>query len=206
MKKFLIVSGVLVFAFAILLISIFDSSAINYPLSPSPYQPTSGPKAPEINYPLPYAGSVLPDSPLWPLKALRDKVWFGVTTSHLRRAELALLFSDKRLVMTQKLFEKGKPDIAISTFTKGEKYLPIAVSEEEVARAQGVDTSTFLGKLATSALKHREIAEDLIQLAPEDARPLIIKTESYAIDTYGAARNALYSKTLPVPKDPFDGD
>ncbi|KKR63366.1 MAG: hypothetical protein UU02_C0026G0009 [Candidatus Woesebacteria bacterium GW2011_GWA1_40_43] len=102
MKNFLLVAAIFIFAFAVLFISIFDSSAINYPVSQSPYQPLVGSKAPEINYHLPYSGNVLPDSPLWPLKALRDKVWIGVTTSHLRRAELALLFSDKRLVMTQR--------------------------------------------------------------------------------------------------------
>jgi len=171
MKNFLLVAAIFIFAFAVLFISIFDSSAINYPVSQSPYQPLVGSKAPEINYHLPYSGNVLPDSPLWPLKALRDKVWIGVTTSHLRRAELALLFSDKRLVMTQ-----------------------------------GVDTSIFLNKLALSALKHREVAEDLIQLAPEDIRPLIIKTEDYAKDTYELAKDLLNSKGLPVPKDPFIRD
>ena len=206
MKNFLLVAAIFIFAFAVLFISIFDSSAINYPVSQSPYQPLVGSKAPEINYHLPYSGNVLPDSPLWPLKALRDKVWIGVTTSHLRRAELALLFSDKRLVMTQKLFEKGEPDIAISTLTKGEMYFPIAVEEEKIARSQGVDTSIFLSKLALSALKHREVAEDLIQLAPEDIRPLIIKAENYAKDTYELAKDLLNSKGLPVPKDPFIRD
>ncbi|KKR53041.1 MAG: hypothetical protein UT88_C0015G0005 [Candidatus Woesebacteria bacterium GW2011_GWD2_40_19] len=85
-------------------------------------------------------------------------------------------------------------------------YFPIAVEEEKIARSQGVDTSIFLNKLALSALKHREVAEDLIQLAPEDIRPLIIKTEDYAKDTYELAKDLLNSKGLPVPKDPFIRD
>lgn len=206
MKKFVFVAGILSFAFIILFVSIFNSSSITYSLSSTPPQPTTNPAIPEINYILPYTGNILPDSPFWGLKALRDKLWFSVTPSHLRRAELALLFADKRLVMSQKLFERGETDIAISTFTKAEKYLPIAVAEEEIARPQGENTSEFLSKLAMAALKHKEIAENLILFAPEDARPFITKTEIYADNTFETARNILNSKGLPVPKNPFDRD
>jgi len=206
LKKILFVLGIFTIAFVVLLISIFDSSAINYSVTKSPSQPSFENNTPNINYTLPYMGRVLPDSPFWGLKALRDKIWFGITTSHLRRAELALLFSDKRLLMSKKLFEEGKTDVAVSTFTKGEKYLAIAVSEEVLASKNGMDTGNFLNKLALAALKHKEVGEDLIQLAPEEAKPLIVKTKVYARDAYEAARNALNSKGLPVPKDPFDGD
>lgn len=206
LKKVLLIFVVFSIAFVILLVSIFDSSTITYPVSHTPPQVTNGPMESKVNYNLPYAGKVLPDSPLWKLKALRDRVWFEITTSHIRKAQLALLFADKRLVMAKILFEKGEPAIAVSTFTKGEKYLPIAVREEKIARSQGVNTDDFLLQLATAALKHKEVAEGLIELAPEDARPLIISTEVYAEDTYKAARDALYSRALPVPKNPFDRD
>ena len=206
MKKIILVVGICALAFVILFISIFDSSSITYSLSKAPNQPIDGPNVPEISYTLPYTGRVLPDSPFWGLKALRDKVWFGITSSHLRRAQLALLFADKRIVMSVKLFEKGEPEIAVSTYTKGEKYLAIAVDEELLARTAGMDTSSFLERLATSALKHKQISEDLMRLAPEDARPLIAKTENYAEDAFEAARNALNSKGLPVPNNPFDGE
>lgn len=206
LKKTLLILGVFSVALIILLISIFDSSAITYPISHTLPQTNSEAREIIINYSLPYAGEVLPDSPLWKLKALRDKVWFTITTSHIRKAQLALLFADKRLVMSKILFEKGKSEVAVATFTKGEKYLPIAVEEEKIARKQGVNTNDFLQQLAIAALKHKEVAEGLIELAPDDARPLIISAEVYAEDTYKAARDALYSKDLPVPKNPFDRD
>lgn len=206
MKKYLLVLGIFIIAFAILFISIFYSSAITYPVTGTSPQNNFVTGAPAINYPLPYAGRVLPDSLLWPLKALRDKVWFGITNSHIRKAQLALLFADKRLVMAQELCKKGEHEVALSTFTKAEKYLPIAVEEESIARSQGINTNEFLLQLATAALKHKEVAESLIQLVPDDARPLIIKTESYAKDTYELTRNALNSRGLPVPINPFDWD
>lgn len=204
MKKYILAVCIFVIAFIVLLVSVFYSSAITYPVSDTSPQTNLEPGELAVNYPLPYAGKVLPDSPLWPLKALRDKIWFGITTSHIRRAQLALLFSDKRLVMSQKLFEKGKPEIAMSTFTKAEKYLPIAVEEELIARGQGINTDDFLIQLATAALKHKEVTEDLIYLAPENARPYIISTKTYADDTYEMARNALNSRGIPAPKNPFE--
>ncbi len=206
MKRFLFAFGVFAVAFLILLISIFDSSAITYSLSQVPPQPFEGSGESKVDYIFPYAGNVLPDSPLWGLKALRDKIWLGMTTSPLRRAQLALLFADKRIVMAENLFRKGEHDIAMSTFLKGERYLPIAVEEEKIARNRGINTDAFLEKLATSALKHKEVAEYLIQLAPDNVGPLIISMEVYADNAYEAARNALISRGLPVPKNPFDRD
>jgi len=205
-KKLLLVSGIFAFAFAILSISILQTTSISYTFTARPSgSSVLGEETQEIDYQMPYEGKVLPDSPLWILKAARDRVWYLITSSPLRRAELALLFSDKRLVSAKILFERKKPDIAISTLTKGEKYLEIAITEEIKARSQGLDTSAFLSKLATASLKHRQMLDGLMYLVPEDGKPLVIKMENYSIHSFSAAREALYSKGLPVPISPFDG-
>jgi len=206
MKKILITLGIFAFAFIILLISIFDSSVITYPISHITPESLEGANIPNINYPLPKAGRVLPDSPLWKIKAIRDRVWFEMTPSHLRKAQLALLFADKRLVMAQTLFEQGKNDIALQTFTKAEKYLPIAAEQERIARQQGTDTNNFLMQLAIASLKHKEIAGRLIQSVPESDRSLIAQNEIYAEDAYKTSLEALNSKGISLPKNPFDGD
>jgi len=205
-KKILLVLGVFAFAFVILTVSILESSSISYSFTAPTTPSNSDVKITEVNYVLPYAGRVLPDSPFWKLKALRDKIWYFITPSPLRKAELALLFADKRLVSSRELLENGKADLAISTLTKGEKYLETAVNDEFVARKQGFDTSMFLSKLATSALKHREVIENLMPLIPEEGKPLIVKTEDYSKNAYKAARDALNSTGLPLPFNPFVGD
>ena len=206
-KKILLVSAVFAFAFAILSISILQATTITYSFKANTSaSPVLGIQTPEIEYQMPYEGKVLPDSPFWVLKAARDRIWFLITSSPSRRAELALLFSDKRLVSAKTLFENKKPNIAISTLTKGEKYLEVAVAQEKIARLQGVDTSAFLTRLAVASLKHRQVLESLIPLVPEDARPFIVKTEDYSKNSYIAATDGLNSKGLPVPISPFDGD
>ena len=207
LKKLLLVSGVFAFAFAILSISILRSASISYSFTAQ----TSGSSvleitSPEIDYQMPYEGRVLPDSPLWVLKAARDRVWYLITSSPLKKAELALLFSDKRLVASKRLLENKKPDIAISTLTKGEKYLEVAVAQESIARSQSYDTSAFLTRLAVASLKHKQIIESLMPLVPEDGRPFVNKTENYSKNAYRAVRDVLNSKGLPVPISPFDWD
>lgn len=207
MKKFVLVPGAVIVAFVVLFISIFNSSAIIYPVShTSPPQEASEVDTQVVDYPLPYAGRVLPDSPLWSLKALRDKVWFNITPSHTRRAEIALLFADKRLVMSKMLFEKGESEIAISTYTKGEKYLSVAVEEEKIARSLNDDTNAFLVKLAMGSLKHMEVSGNLLKMAPEDAKPVIIQMGKYSQDAYKSAIDALNARQLPFPNNPFDRD
>jgi hypothetical protein len=206
-KKILLVSGVFAFAFAILSVSILQSTSISYSFTAQTSESAVlGTEAQVINYQMPYAGSVLPDSPFWVLKAARDRVWYLITSSPLRKAELALLFSDKRLMSAETLLENKKPNVAISTLTKGEKYLEVAVADEKIARSQNYDTSVFLARLAVASLKHRQIIESLIPLVPEDGQPIVIKIEDYAKNSYKAASDGLNSKGLPIPIDPFGGD
>ena len=84
LKKIILPVGVVIFAFVILSASILVSSSVSYrftsPVIPSP-QPNT--KNFEVNYILPFTGSVLPDSPLWPLKATRDRIWYAITSSPL---------------------------------------------------------------------------------------------------------------------------
>ncbi len=205
-KKYLYGIPLFVLAFAILSISVMRSTAVSYVFATPLSSPTAVlNKVTEIDYELPFPGKILPDNLFWVFKVMRDKVWYGLSFSHLKKAELALLFSDKRLGAAKILFEKKKPDIALSTLSKSERYMEIATNEEGRARKEGVDTSKFLEKMIVSALKHRQvIEEEILPISPEDAKPEVIRLENYGKNTYKAARDVLYSKGKPVPINPFD--
>jgi hypothetical protein len=207
-SKYLYGLSSFVLAFAILSISVLRSSAVApaYGASPVPSSlPTPSPR-PQIEYPLPYHGEVLPDNWLWYFKAGRDRVQYVATSNKLKKAELALLYSDKRLGLGLTLLKNKKPDLAVSTLTKGEKYLEIAVRNEKLAREEGINTDEFLVKLATSALKHREIIEaEILPMTPEDLKPEVVKAEDYSKNTYKSSRDALNGRGKESPKDPFNG-
>ena len=193
-------------ALAILLVSLSRASSVNYAFSASFAETLGESTEMSINYTLPFPGRILPDHPLWSLKAVRDKLWLVVTVNPSRRGELLLLFSDKRLASSKILFEKDKPEIAFSALSKGEKYLEQAAGIESENRKKGMDTRDFLTKLANSSLRHRQVINEILAIAPEDAKPEIIKIENYSRDVYKASRDALNSLGMPAPENPFNGD
>ena len=174
--------------------------------APTPPAEVAPSPTPAIDYTLPYPGGIHPDNWFWYFKVIRDRLQYMITRDPLKKADLALLFSDKRLSSSQILFENGKPDLAVSTLTKGEKYLEQAVADEAMARSVGVNTGDFLTKLANASLRHRQVIEEkIIPLSPEDIKPVVTKAEDYAKNTYKSSRDALNSKGIAVPKDPFNG-
>lgn len=206
-RNFLLVLATVFLAVGILFTSIARTASVKYV-----FEGPSDSLGPEVlgensivDYQLPYPGKVLPDSALWSVKALRDKLWLFVTPSSQRKAELNLLFANKRLVMARMLFEKDKPELAYSTLTKAEKYLESAVSLENAARQEGADTNDLLINIAKSSLKHIEEMSEMQKLSPDDAEPQIIQIkENYAERVYERARDALYGEGMTPPENPFD--
>lgn len=206
-RKFVAICCAIFLATAILSVSILRASSIHYSFLPTPSQTLAASETEiNINYVLPYPGRVLPDHPLWVVKALRDRLWLLVSINPSRKAELYLLFADKRLASSKILFEKGKAELAFSALTKAEKYLELARKKNEENRKAGMDTREFLTRLANSALKHREVLNEILEIAPEDAKPEIIKIESYSRDVFKATRDTLNSLGMPIPQNPFNGD
>jgi len=211
-RRIALTLSVIVLAFGILFTSVLKSASVKYSFSqPTNHIQNSGPavlgeqKEIEIDYYLPFPGRILPDHFLWPLKALRDKLWLLVTTDAGKKAELKLLFADKRIVMSKTLFETDKPEIAFSTLTKAEKYLQEASNQEEKNREEGMETDEFLLKLAKAALKHRQVMEEILLIAPEDAKPGIIETQNAPRRVFGEKRDALLEQGLTPPQNPFNG-
>lgn len=206
-RKIAIILPVSFFAFAVLFTSILRTATPKFAFSmPANGEAVLGAQDLKIDYDLAYPGRVLPDHPLWPVKALRDRIWLTITTNSSRKAELKLLFADKRLASSKILFEKDKPEIAFSTLTKAEKYLEQALNQEKENREKGVDTSDFLRILSYASLKHRIMIDEILLMAPEDARPGISETQSYSKSVYEQTMHALNERGMPVPENPFDGE
>lgn len=200
------------FAFLILSVSLIKSAAVNYAfngetrkLSQTTY-PSGTDGQVLIDYSLPHPGKISPDNSLWFFKVARDRIWFWLTTSGSRKAELSLLFADKRLGSAKILFEKGKAELGFSTLSKGEKYLELAAKTLEENTKKGMDTTEFARTLSTAALKHKEVTEKIKEIAPEDAKPKINEIENYAEDVYKISRDILRSQGQDAPESPFDWD
>lgn len=121
----------------------------------------------KVAYNLPYPG-LLPDSPLYLAKIIRDRITDFLTRDNLKKAELYLLYSDKRAAMSLVLSNKGKSQLAIDTFTKGEKYfLKIPYLLKSAKKQGGQAPSNFIETLKLSNAKHKELIEELIKILPQ---------------------------------------
>ncbi|MDO8460940.1 MAG: DUF5667 domain-containing protein [bacterium] len=126
---------------------------LNPSVSPSP-TPTLTPKP--VDYQLPYPG-LLPDSPLYFLKIGRDRIIDFLISDPLKQAEFDLLQAEKRFASGIALFEKEKKELAVTTISKGQNYFEKAIQNIEIAKTQGIDTSSLLEKMYRSARKQQEI-------------------------------------------------
>ena len=207
-RRVLVVLTTIVLSFGILFISITQTAQVKYSFnghSKTDQAKVLGEKE-LIEYYFPYPGRILPDHPLWSVKAIRDKVWVLVTPKSERKAELNLLFANKRLVSSNILFDEDKPELALSVLTKAEKYLEEALNQEEVARAKGVDTKSFLHELAIASLKHREIIEEIMSIAPDDAKPMIAEVREHSKKIFQSVLTSLGEVDVKAPDNPFDGN
>src|SRR3989338_4004740 len=144
MKKLLAV------LFILLLVS-FSSLAFAQEISPTP-QPSPSPTP--VKYNLPYPG-MLPDSPFYKLKVLRDKIMLVLIQDPMKKVEYHLLLADKRIQMAKILVNKGKTELAKETALKGEnEYTLLVFLFKDVQKKQN---KALFDKLELAALKHQEV-------------------------------------------------
>lgn len=124
-----------------------------------------------IEYQLPYPG-LLPDSPLYFLKVVRDKIVGFLIFDPFKKAEFYLLTADKRLGAGISLVNKrfGKEDLAASTISKGENYFGEAISKVREAKRQGMETKDILRKMSLAAKKHQEVLKELERKVPQNKK------------------------------------
>ena len=109
-----------------------------------------------VQYALPYAG-ILPDNPLYFLKALRDNLWNLFITDPLQKADYDLLMADKRVGAASSLLDKGEVDLAITTLSKSGNYFYLAIQQASLAKKQGENVNDILAKLINASLKHQQV-------------------------------------------------
>lgn len=157
--KYILALVVVIFTFFIQADRVFAQSK---DLIYSPVTPT-----PTLEYAFPYPG-ILPDHPLYFLKAARDRILLFFTYDHVKRTNLNLLLADKRLVMGQLLSEKGNTDLSTSTFSKAEKYLLSATLELGILKKQNSLPPGLADKVELAAKKHEEVISRLMGVTADE--------------------------------------
>src|SRR3989344_5316230 len=128
-----------------------------------------------IDYALPYPG-LLPDNPLYVLKAIRDRIVEILISDPIKKANFELLMADKRLNEGVLLFNKGEKNYALgeTAISKGENYFEKGIDELEKAKRQGMDTISTSQRFHLASLKHREIIKSLINKSRGDIKQRLL--------------------------------
>lgn len=183
----------LIFGLVILFMSIM---AATNPLSVAPFSPTPslvptmGVEVKEVQYYLPYPG-ILPDSPLYKLKSLRDWFTVNLTFDVLSRAKTELVFADKRINAAVFLVDGGKETLGISTATKAEKYLEKSVGDAIKLSGQGKDVKSLLLTLITASEKHMEILKNLQNKVTGEGKKVMQETYQTTLNWHQKSEQAL---------------
>ncbi len=203
LKNIVVGTGVVILAFSILFISVMRATQIKFTINGLGYE-TSNYESYDIPYQLAYSGKILPNHFLWPAKVARDKVWLFVTTDPNQKANLLLLFADKRLASSVKLLDEGDYDESLSTLLKAESYLEKASLQENENRLKGLETRDTLRLLSYASLKHYDVMNSMVEVFPDDARVVLLDAQKMPKLVYEKSRNALFQKGIAPPENPFE--
>lgn len=114
-----------------------------------------------IDYTLPYPG-VLPGSPLYTVKMVRDKFMEILISDPVKKSNFYILQADKRLGSALLLFEKGDEEAAYSALSKGQKYLEKSLAKAIEAREKKFEIGDIFDRVRNSAAKQKQEIKILI--------------------------------------------
>lgn len=147
--------------------------------------PTAAPTS--VNYELPYPG-ILPGSPLYALKALRDKFLEILISDPIKKSNFYLLQADKRLASSLKLFENGDAVSSETTFSKGQNYLEKSLEQTIIAKNLQHNISDILAKIRMSSSKQKEEVKKLINKSKGENQQRFKKDYGRAVDLENRAK------------------
>jgi hypothetical protein len=129
-----------------------------------------------VEYTLPFAG-ILPDSPLYYVKTIRDNFWLFFTRDNMKKAEVLLLFSDRKTSAAQLLSKNGKWEKSAEIMLEAESHFKKMTEMVLLSKNQGVSPEdSFVLTLKQSNKKHREVIEELLGNTPQGTRKVLEDT------------------------------
>jgi hypothetical protein len=116
---------------------------------------------PAIDYKLPYPG-ILPDSPFYILKIIRDNVSGFFISSPVKKAEYDINMADVRMSAALVLADNKKDiPLAKTTISQAQKYLEKAMMNIKIAKSQGIDVQLIMKRYNQAKSKYQEVVNHI---------------------------------------------
>lgn len=126
------------------------------PMPTTSLTPSPVPEA--VQYQLPYPG-ILPGSPLYSIKMIRDRIMEILISDPVKKANFYLLQADKRTASALMLYEKNDDKMAETTLTKAQKYLEKSLIKAQEAKNSGKDVGDIFARIKDSSAKQKQELE-----------------------------------------------
>ena len=117
-----------------------------------------------------YTPRLLPGSPWYFLKTIRDNLILMLTFDEAKKAALELTQANKRLLEVQRVCELGDCGSVNSWVDKYEVRMGKVAAALETLEGQGLDVAAFVEEAEDNLSRQQLVLERLYQLAPEAAR------------------------------------
>ncbi len=121
--------------------------------------------SPIVKYDLAYPG-ILPNHPLYKLKVLRDKISLAIISDPRKKIDFYLLKTDKEILASAILIDKGLIDLAAQTALKAEHNYTLLT--RELHRLPTAPQEELYKKLKTASQKHQEVLASLAKRVPQE--------------------------------------
>lgn len=172
MKRLWMTLAGIFFGFGILLTSLFRQTHVSNPQVLDRFAAGieySTQSAQPLAYRLPYPG-ILPDSPLYVFKMVRDRMRLVVTQRPVQRVDLYISYGDKRVGAAYYLAQGNKIPLAYSTALKGLSYMDHALTTLERESFSAEQNQRLSKKLHLSLMAHSKTLQEVVLMLEGDAR------------------------------------
>jgi len=149
------------FLIFVIAVAIFLSTTISVKAQVAKVSPTPMPTI--VQYNLAYPG-ILPDNKSYKLKVLRDKISLALISNPQKKIEFLLLQTDKGILATAMLIDKGEVDLAQQTALKAENNYTLI--PQVLFQFTKQPDQSFFDKLKTASLKHQEVLNSIVKRVP----------------------------------------
>ncbi len=146
--------------FSLILFSSFFTTGV-FAKEPTAPMPSTGSAQTRtiIKYDLPFPG-MLPDSPLYKIKVLRDKFISFLISDPKKKADFYLLQADKGILAAAMLIDKKNVSLAEETALKAEHNMTLL--PEQLRRQQAKPDNEVFNRLKNASKKHQEILSSIL--------------------------------------------
>jgi len=143
------------------------------------------PKALAIEYSLAWPG-ILPDSKIYKLKVLRNKIIYKMIINPVKKVEFDLLMADKTIYASKLLVDKGEIVLAKDTALKGENYYSMLVQDYNNALLKGKKIPSLLDqKITLAVIKHQEIFKEMENAVSGEGKKVFQIVDKFSKINYG---------------------